>query len=903
MRRDDARFLLAALATTLLPALLTGCSEPAPDPTWESLVGETALAKANCLACHAASEAARERLKPVVAPLLSNAGGRLTPEYMRKFIADPLTTHRSTRMPDVLHGLKDEEKKEATEDLVQFLVASKESEASGPAPVDVLPAEIARGESLYRSIGCSVCHGKGERGRYAQMTWHAALAAFISDPTAVRPGGLMPNCHLAPDEARAVAAWLLEAQGVDETSEDEDQHVYVRSPGLLAEYYEVEMTDYGVPDGAAVVRSGVAAKVDLALPHREDEFAFRFVGEIEIPKDGSYTFYLASDDGSTLDIDGKRLIDNGGPHSFSFKQATVDLTKGWHPIVVRYWEISVDNDLRLEWSGPDQPRAEIDPGRFAHKAIRLTPPTKPLAADPARAAKGKERFHALGCAACHEAATPLAKPLSELRKDQGCLAAEVPAKAPRFQLDAAAREAIATTLAHVRDLDAKPPAKVQVTHTLTRLGCVQCHSRDGVGGPTKENDALFTADGSAELGDQGRLPPRLDGVGDKLVPEALAKVIETGEKIRPYMRTRMPSFGPATQGLAATLGVADRVPAHDVKVEFTPESAAMGRTLVGSGGVSCITCHTTNGRASLGVPAVDLGTMHRRLRPGWFLAFLENPSAFSPGTRMTRFWLPDQRIFPELAAGDGAKQREAIWNYLSLGASMPLPPGLAVQKGQYQLVPGDEPLVFGTFLRGVSPRTFCVGYPELVHVAFDAEHGRLAKAWRGEFIDARGTWDGRAGQLESPLGEHVLDLPAGPSFAKLASRDSDPWPAQQATFRGWDRDAERRPAFAVELDGAVIRERPMPVLHSGGAWLRRAIEASFTEDRSDLWMRAAMGTSIVKQGDLYVVDGTLRVAVDAPGAIVRTIDGKQELLVPIDFKYIEGAEPRYRATFNVDMDW
>ena len=47
------------------------------------------------------------------------------------------------------------------------------------------------------------------------------------------------------------------------------------------------------------------------------------------------------------------------------------------------------------------------------------------------------------------------------------------------------------------------------------------------------------------LGNPGRIPPTLDGVGAKLRPEWLRKVLFDGAAVRPYMHTRMPQFGEA----------------------------------------------------------------------------------------------------------------------------------------------------------------------------------------------------------------------------------------------------------------------------------------------------------------------------------------------------------------------
>jgi len=877
-----------------------GVSATAPDASWHSLQGETLLAKANCLACHAASDAARERIRSVAAPkLLDSIGSRMTPEAMRVFLANPYAVKADSRMPDVLHGIPSAEKTEVIEDLVHFLASQRDLSAPSAAYVDVLPEDIKRGETLFRTIGCAVCHTSDDRARLAASTWHTSLAAFLRDPLASYPGGLMPDFHLREEDSSAIAAYLLQSQATDANGAATPSRV----PGLHVEYFERPMSGDGIPEGDHdATRVFVAPTITIDVPRRNDDFALHFTGEIEIPTTGAYTFYLGSDDGSALSIDGKVVIDNGGPHGFFFKETTLNLDAGWHGFKLRYWEISVDNELRLEWKGLSIERGPVPAEQSGHAAVRLTPRTSTFTTDRARVERGAERFRSLGCANCHATASPGAKPLGQLASTGGCLGATPATASPGYQFTESERAALGDVVIHAASLDHALAPPLFVAHTMTRLGCVECHPR-GDQGPPNERLTVFTADGSAELGDQGRLPPRLDGVGDKLLPDALEAQLLNGTKVRPYMRTRMPSFGvDATRGLAAALVAADRNPKHDVAVAFTAESAATGRILAGSGGATCTTCHTVNGRASLGVPAIDLGTMHERLRPGWFLAFVENPSSFSPGTRMTRFWMPNERIFPEYFQGDPYKQREALWNYLSLRDAMPPPAGLLSTQGQYELVPGAEPIVFGTFMRGVSPRTICVGYADLVHVAFDAEHGRLAKAWRGPFMDAKGTWDGRAGQLEQPLAKDSVDLAPGDAFVVLASRDA-PWPEPSGHYRGMIRDAQRRPAFVVDLGEAVVRERPTPVLKAGGAWLRRTVEASAAEDRTDVYMRAAVGRSIKPVPGGFLVDGSVHVVTDAAGAFVRSAGDLNELLVPIDFKYVEGSDPRYRAVFAVDMDW
>jgi hypothetical protein len=67
-------------------------------------------------------------------------------------------------------------------------------------------------------------------------------------------------------------------------------------------------------DSLPVASQGKAGDFDISLAGRKGGFALRFTGKIKILKGGPYRFFLVSDDGSKLYIDGKEVVDHDGIH-------------------------------------------------------------------------------------------------------------------------------------------------------------------------------------------------------------------------------------------------------------------------------------------------------------------------------------------------------------------------------------------------------------------------------------------------------------------------------------------------------------------------------------------------------------------------------------------------------------
>lgn len=103
--------------------------------------------------------------------------------------------------------------------------------------------------------------------------------------------------------------------------------------------------------------SYVSADAMLPALH-PDAYGLRFRGFIDVPATGIYSFFLTSDDGSTLKIAGRPVVDNDGAHSSQERSGQVALSKGLQPIVLDYMDLGGGGALELRYSldnGKPQP--------------------------------------------------------------------------------------------------------------------------------------------------------------------------------------------------------------------------------------------------------------------------------------------------------------------------------------------------------------------------------------------------------------------------------------------------------------------------------------------------------------------------------------------------------------------
>ena len=96
--------------------------------------------------------------------------------------------------------------------------------------------------------------------------------------------------------------------------------------------------------------------IQVKLDDYKNEFGVVFTGKLTAPKKGSYRFYLASDDGARLLIDGKEVVNDDGIHPASdIKEKSISLDKGEHDFRLEYFQGGGQIELYAAWKGSDFP--------------------------------------------------------------------------------------------------------------------------------------------------------------------------------------------------------------------------------------------------------------------------------------------------------------------------------------------------------------------------------------------------------------------------------------------------------------------------------------------------------------------------------------------------------------------
>ena len=92
---------------------------------------------------------------------------------------------------------------------------------------------------------------------------------------------------------------------------------------------------------------------------KDEFFALRFTGKISVPKRGKFNFYLNSDDGSRLFLDGTLVCNNDERHVEQTVVSAIRLEPGLHDLEVQYFQHDGAKKLELLWMGPGVHYSEV----------------------------------------------------------------------------------------------------------------------------------------------------------------------------------------------------------------------------------------------------------------------------------------------------------------------------------------------------------------------------------------------------------------------------------------------------------------------------------------------------------------------------------------------------------------
>ena len=522
-----------------------------------------------------------------------------------------------------------------------------------PAAAGLAQATLIReGRELVANLHCFRCHDPGElataaampelqlgppylgaAGERFQTDW---LAAWIADPHTLRPGTRMPKLALTSTEVADITAYLV----ADAPA----------APAAAA-----------APD-AGLINRGAHLFTDLqcaschALP------------------------------GKPLEVAGHSRV--------SLAQVPVK----WRAAALQEY-LREPEALHAGSRMPNFKLSEAEAAALTAFLLAQETPVRVAAAAKGDPIRGQDTFVAKSCLNCHAPAGPVrAKDFGEMVYGgpwtRGCVAEDAAARgvAPDFAFNARQRAALrAFAGAGIGVLAHDAPVEF-ARRQWVDLQCSACHARDGVGAVYTSLTAEIAAHEAAHPGrppaDEGEEssvdpdPPLLTWAGEKLKPEWM-KALLTGElsyRARPWLAARMPAFPARAEALAAGLAAEHGAPAvtpADAGAAATEEAIAAGHLLAGTEGFNCLACHAvgeTPATAPFGAPGVNFSHVTERIRPEYFIRWMDNPLRVVPGTKMPKFTDTSGRTLnADVLDGDTRAQWDALYAYLQTLQTPPNP--------------------------------------------------------------------------------------------------------------------------------------------------------------------------------------------------------------------------------------
>ena len=524
------------------------------------------LDRAGCYGCHQVSVLERA---PKRGPDLRHIRQKLSPEWVRQWIANPRRVKPAAWMPQFWRsGGSNPEDIAAIAAVTEYLFA--QSPAGAPI-ASAVQGQADKGKTLVESTGCLGCHVVGAADRdglslrrsFGQVldglgnkTTKGWLASWVRDPVAMNPETRMPRLRLSNSESADVAAYLA---------------TLTSDAGI----------DLPVPNADEPYRNAVrrynAAPANVALADASSGTDLRqLAGRVIIDALGCVNCHeidgLDRPRTPRVPITQRRIWRDADARNIHGKSAQAARANG-----------QGDSGVEL---GPDYGLGENESARLA---LALSVIAGPSSASTAAITGRDNRLRASG------------------------------------------------------------------RLLVQQRNCVGCHAIEGVGGD------LVDLMPEPAMG-----PPLLTPEGARVQADWLRRFLDEPKPIRPWLSARMPTFGLYASDIDRVGDYLRLIAPENPPVEAsTPETVAAGRELFDL--LKCQQCHVLNTvpadqpTANL---APDLRLAHERLQPAWIQAWLQNPTAVLPGTRMPSFWPQYPGSYYEPLNRDAPAQIRAIRDHL-----------------------------------------------------------------------------------------------------------------------------------------------------------------------------------------------------------------------------------------------
>ena len=542
-----------------------------------------------------------------VGPDLSTVSGKLTKEWVRKWLASPREFKSQARMPQFWWNTNNSgntngvnwDKRNAAEinAITEYLWANSKP---NPQPAGRTGGDPAKGKQIVETVGCFGCHAIGaikdvanqsqirrrhgynleNQGSKVSQAW---IYNWVKDPAQVWPETKMPSLRLSDEEALDVSAYLSSLKNAEWEKKALPQIDAAALDDVALELLRNNSTDIEARE-----------KLKTMSPDQKN----LFVGERLISRYGCFgchnipKFEKAQQIGTELTEAGSKLVSQ---LDFGF----IDIEHSRH-----------------DW--------------YKQKL------TDPRSFDVGRVKRPEELL-----------------------------------KMPNFKFSPQEVDAISGVLVSmVKDpvplemRDKTTQAIVEGRQLIAEKNCRGCHMIEGAGGdirPTKDQ-----AQWPPNLNTEGFktqplwLHPFLKDPGTvKLRPWLTARM--------PTFHFTEQQAGTIGRYFSAL----DKVdyPFISTEIETDAETMKAGADLFEK--AKCQSCHPTSNAIPPGKTPEDLAPnlqlASQRLRPDWILQWIADPQKIFPGTRMPAFFAAGQpNPFPEVLGGDSKKQIKALRDHLFL---------------------------------------------------------------------------------------------------------------------------------------------------------------------------------------------------------------------------------------------